>query len=537
MMRIASIFIVVLLLLTLLPQQAHSYIVKSENKNTPSKGPMNSPWPMYRRDMRHTGRSPYGKAGCTGVLRWKIKIGWLVDSSPVIDKNGIIYIGSDYCKLYAIYPNGTIKWTVKLDHFVDTSPALAADGTIYVCTEEHAKLYAIDPDGNIKWCIKVGNGWILDSPLLDEDGIIYVGTTGIGNKGVFVAVYPNGTIKWKINISTASPPAKYGDTIYVAGDDGYLYALYASNGTMKWKVRAGCWGLTSGASIDENGTIYFSSKNGYLYAFCPNGTLKWKYKIGFSCISPAIAENGTLYVATSIGDGDDFVYAFDPNGTLLWKCKTKASGASAIAIDRYGILYAGSKYRALYAVTPGGKMKWFYEIDEYCPTASSPAIGEDGTIYVAAWDGYLYAIEPRDAGDLEITGIHLGFDVGGFRIKVKNVGCRPAHNVTCGVVMETYSYPWLEDELTRFEFTTTVPEIDVDEEVVVKIKGMFLNPLHYSPAFWDCSFELLYVKARDANPDMLWEGGDFYPVTVFGPFVWVGGFILWLLGARGWIEV
>ncbi|KAA0008918.1 MAG: hypothetical protein FE037_01205 [Thermoplasmata archaeon] len=71
----------------------------------------------------------------------------------------------------------------------------------------------------------------------------------------------------------------------------------------------------------------------------------------------------------------------------------------------------------------------------------------------------------------------------------------------------------------------------------MKIKGIFLNPLHYSPAFWDCSFELLYVETDDANPNMLWEGGDFYPVTVFDPFVWVGGFIFWLLGVRGWIEV
>jgi len=188
-------------------------------------------------------------------------------------------------------------------------------------------------------------------------------------------------------------------------------------------------------------------------------------------------------------------------------------------------------------VNPNGTLKWVWKTNDYITT--SPAIGGDGTIYVGGYDdnldGHLYAIEPKDAADLEITGIHLGFGVGGFRIKVKNVGCRPAHNVTCGVVMETYD--WREDKMVTFEFTTTVPEIDVNEEVVVKIKGMFLNPLHYSPASWDCSFELLYVEAEDGNPDMLWEGGDFYPVTVFGPFVWVGGFIFWLLGARGWVEV
>ncbi len=166
MMRIVSIFIVVLLLLTLLPQSVHSNITQPENKNTSNKGPMNSPWPMYRRDMRHTGRSPYGKAGCTGVLKWKVKIGWLISSSPAIDKEGIIYIGSDNYKLYAIYPNGTIKWTVKLGDFVDSSPALAEDGTIYVGCDD-GYLYAVNPDGTIKWKKRVGEGsYIFSSPLI-----------------------------------------------------------------------------------------------------------------------------------------------------------------------------------------------------------------------------------------------------------------------------------------------------------------------------------------------------------------------------------
>ncbi|RLF50143.1 MAG: hypothetical protein DRN19_05105, partial [Thermoplasmata archaeon] len=122
MKRLVVSALVILLLLTLLPQEAYSNVSQTKDENITGKGPMNSPWPMYRRDMRHTGRSPYGKAGCTGVLKWKVKIGWLISSSPAIDKEGTIYIGSDNCKLYAIYPNGTIKWTLALGDFVDSSP-------------------------------------------------------------------------------------------------------------------------------------------------------------------------------------------------------------------------------------------------------------------------------------------------------------------------------------------------------------------------------------------------------------------------------
>ena len=520
MMRIASIFIVVLLLIPVLPLSSASSITKSDYESENS-GLMDSPWPMLRHDVHHTGRSPYGRNGCTALLKWKTHIGCALPAYPVIDKDGVIYTGCG--RLYAIYPNGTVKWTLDIDVW---GIAIAKDGTIYASTWWEY-FYAINPDGTIKWKCKL-NGGACGYPLIGEDGTIYIGTShSLTANGKFYAIYPNGTIKWSVDLDGCSSAVLNNNTIYTdCFRDGYLYAIYANNGTIKWKSWVGSFGTSYGSSVDEEGIIYYGSRNGYLYAFCPNGTLRWKYNIGGSYTPPAISKNGKLYIASG-----ENVYAFDCNGTLLWKRKTYPS--DSLVIDKNGVIYGLGDY-CVYALNPNGTLRWVWKTNEYL--IRGPSIGEDGTIYFVS-EGILYAIEPRDAADLEITGLHLGFGVGGFRIKVKNVGCKPAHNVTCGVVMETYSYEWLGDELTRFEFTTTVPEIDVNEEVVVKIKGIFLNPLHYSPAFWDCSFELLYVEAEDANPDMLWEGGDFYPVTVFGPFVWVGGFILWLLGARGWIEV
>ena len=521
-MKITLVFSVFLLLVApiFFPIIAASSTTKS-NYESENSGLIESPWPMFRHDVHHTGRSPYGKDGCTALLKWKVPIGGVFLAQPVIDKNGIIYTGSE--QLYAIYPNGTVKWTLDIDVW---GIAIAKDGTIYASTW-WKYFYAINPDGTIKWKCDLKDAACGD-PVIGEDGTIYVGTTDpLVANGKFYAIYPNGTIKWSVKIDGCSSAVIHNNTIYTdCHRDGHLYAIYANNGTIKWKSWEGAFHTSFGPSVDEEGIIYYGSRNGYLYAFYPNGTLKWKYNIGSTYMPPVISENGTLYIASS-----GTVYAFDRNGTLLWK--TKAYTANNLAIDKNGVIY-GVGGHAVFALNPNGTLRWVWKTDE--ALLDGPTIGEDGTIYVVG-ENCLYAIEPKDAADLEITGIHLGFGVGGFRIKVKNVGCKPAHNVTCGVVMETYSYEWLGDELTRFEFTTTVPEIDVNEEVVVKINGMFLNPFHYSPAFWDCSFELLYVEAGDANPDMLWEGGDFYPVTVFGPFVWVGGFILWLLGARGWIEV
>ena len=536
MMR--KIITILLTLLILFPPI--TIITSGQNdQNDKNSGLRDSPWPTPQHDVRRTGKSPYGKDGCTGMLKWKVHIDpYGAKSSPVIDMDGTIYVGASE-NLYAINPDGTIKWKANISDW-GKGLAIGKDGTVYVVMWD-GKLCAISPNGDKKWEVRIGN-YAFASPVIDEEGIIYVGSTN----AIFSAVYPNGTIKWKISLKdegggTLGYPSLYRDTVYVnswhySTKKVYIFAIYRNNGTLKWKLYLGqSGGAYIGPSIAEDETLYAVSGCS-LYAIYPNGTVKWKrYLDNPAGSAPAIDDNGNIYVATYGNDesswSGSYIYAFDSNGTLLWKHHCYGTWGG-LAIDRNGIIY-GAGTHGLYAFNPNGTLRWVYKLNG--KLWGSPAIGEDGTIY--ATGGSLYAIEPKDAADLEITGIHLGFGVGGFRIKVKNVGCRPAHNVICGVVMETYSYEWLEDELTRFEFTTTVPEIDVNEEVVVKIKGIFLNPLHYSPAFWDCSFELLYVKAEDANPDMLWEGSDFYPVTVFGPFVWVGGFIFWLLGARGWIEV
>ena len=60
-----------------------------------------TPWPMFRYDPQHTGRSPY-----TGpevpVEKWGFPTGESVSSSPDIGTDGTIYVGSVDGKLYAI---------------------------------------------------------------------------------------------------------------------------------------------------------------------------------------------------------------------------------------------------------------------------------------------------------------------------------------------------------------------------------------------------------------------------------------------------
>jgi outer membrane protein assembly factor BamB len=360
--------------------------------------PMDSAWPMYCHDVRHTGRSPYGKDGDYYIVKWKFTLpdaDPIIDSSPAIDKNGTIYLGfqssSPYDTFYAIYSNGTKKWSYDCD-MVQSSPAIAEDGTVYVGSND-GRLYAFNPNGTRKWRVGVGDGWVFSSPVIDENGIIYVASVVGKNIRAF---YPNGTVKWNFKTNDwiyDSPALDENGIVYIGSNDGYLYAIHKDNGSLKWKFKTG-EGIGSAPTIGDDGIIYFSSCDTYLYALFPNGTLKWKFSVGFDAMtsSPALGEDGNIYFGCHAG----YIYSLDSNGNENWRYPTYSSYFDAevsapVAIDNNGIIYAGDWGGTLYALNPDGTARWKFNTGDtiHC----SPVIGEDGTIYIASWDGYLYALD------------------------------------------------------------------------------------------------------------------------------------------------
>src|SRR5207237_5770600 len=76
-------------------------------------------------------------------------------------------------------------------------------------------------------------------------------------------------VKWKFKTERVieawfSSPTVSGDTAYFGSDDGYLYALNALTGELKWKFKTGDVVYSSTAVAD--GAVYVGSHDGYLYA-------------------------------------------------------------------------------------------------------------------------------------------------------------------------------------------------------------------------------------------------------------------------------
>ena len=340
-----------------------------------------TPWPMFHHDLNHTGKSSYLGAQ-TGVEKWNFTTGnWIFWSSPAIDSDGTIYVGSSDHKLYAINPNGTEKWSFNTAHDIYSSPAIGSDGTIYVGSRI-GNLYAINPDGTGKRSFVVGETF--SSPAICSDGTIYIGSVNKLN-----AINSDGTEKWNFTTGGcvhSSPAIGSDGTIYGGSyTDNKLYAIN-SDGTAKWNFTTG-GRVTSSPAIGSDGTIYAGSVDNKLYAINPDGTEKWNFTAtSYIQRSPAIASDGTIYV----GSADNKLYAVNLDGTEKWSFATGNTVFSSPAIGSDGTIYVGSHDMKLYAINPDGTEKWSFTTGGWI--LSSPSIAPDGTIYVGSRDHKLYAI-------------------------------------------------------------------------------------------------------------------------------------------------
>ena len=406
---------------------------RKEDPSSPirsASGPMDSAWPMYCHDASHTGRSPYDISGNALYEKWKVDLHEgseesykVVQSSPVIDNEGKIYVGvcgpgSDGT-LHAINPDGSKKWEFKIEHenpgeiwYIDSTPGIDEDSTIYVGAH-NGVLYAINPDGTLKWENQLKDHWlhntIFSSLSIADDGTIYTG----GYENLYAVNPEDGSVKWYFTtgMPIASTPAIGSDgTIYVASHDGTLYALNP-DGTLKWDFYIGGY-IYSSPAIGADGTVYIGIEYSDLCAISSNGELKWKFD-GLGAYhavgGPSIGFDGTIYY-----EGSGTLYAVKPDGTEKWSLWMGYEICSPI-IAKNGNIYIsggqaglGSPTNYVNMVSSTGERIYSLRLRGKSPSdnchLSSPAFGADGTVYIGSWFytgspsyGYLHAIGTKQS--------------------------------------------------------------------------------------------------------------------------------------------
>lgn len=331
----------------------------------------NAPWPSMRGDIKNSGS--------LRDLKWKGKsttaseivhypTGNAIFSTPIIDANDIIYVGSADHIFYALDPHSKKElWRDTHGEIIDSAGCIGKDGSIYIGSGD-GKVHAYSPDGKKLWINdilknRVKEQFTFSSNYWFEANIVFG---------------PDGAL-------------------YVANDDFFLYKM-TPDGKIIWGYRTGFM-IWSAASFWKDGTVYIAGFDHLLYALDMNtGELKWKSDTRGSLVgSPAIGENGTIYQTSFNGN----VFAVcHKTGAIRWKVETGSHVYASVAISPEDIIYVGSTNGTFYAIEgKSGKVKWTFYIGD--PIRASASIGPDPEgkspylIYFGGGDGKVYALDPE----------------------------------------------------------------------------------------------------------------------------------------------
>ncbi|MGF1506597.1 MAG: PQQ-binding-like beta-propeller repeat protein [Anaerolineae bacterium] len=372
-----------------------------------------SPWPTFRRDHRNTGSSPI-TAVYSGDEPWFFQTGKGIFSTPVIDSEGNIYIGSADRIFYALAPDGSERWRFETGEIIDSAAALprtdsaptvivpSGDGYIYHLNAE---------DGSLIWQFDARvaprasyNDWWEGNIALGYDGTIYAGNTNfnyyaISPEGELECTYESGSNNW------ALAGLGVDGTIYWASNDTFIRAV-APDGSERWRKRTLGF-LAASAAVGSDGTIYIGSFDSVFYALDPlTGAVRWTFKTDdhiYSYAALAEDDNGettAIYVAST----DGRLYALDTSGTLLWTFDTgdpiRSSPVIGQAPEGGQIVYFGSGNGTLYALNAeDGTRRWSFDttaaddpvLRDRNDLNASPALGETG-IVIAGEHGQIWYV-------------------------------------------------------------------------------------------------------------------------------------------------
>jgi len=283
-------------------------------------------------------------------------------------------------------------WKFQTDKGMFHAPVIDEDGTVYMGSAD-TYFYAINPDGTEKW--RFATGEIVDSAaLIAADSTIFLPA----GDGYLYAIDPDGTEKWRMAALGLEGFITWWEGHITMGPDGNLYAgnddrrLYAisQDGEILWtyQVFDQIW---SCPSFGNDGILFFGSNDLMLRSLTPDGERRWTaLTLGPVASSPALNDSRDRVF---VGSFDGYVHAYDAaSGDQVWKFAVRDHIYATPAISPDGTIYVGAADGTLYALNPDGSLKWAF--DTLDPIRSSAAIDGDGNVYFGCGDGKLYSLAP-----------------------------------------------------------------------------------------------------------------------------------------------
>jgi eukaryotic-like serine/threonine-protein kinase len=361
----------------------------------------------FRGGASHAGSYAGGGTTILG-LQWRFLTNGDVISSPTVVGNSV-FVGSGDGNMYALDRlTGAKLWSFAAGSAVSSSPAVEG-GTVYFGTYD-GRFFAVDArTGSLRW--RLSTGAVVPFPWGHESGDRYTSSPsvanglvvfGAGDGHVYAVDATTGKTRWRAATGgrVRGSPALGNGTAFIGSFDGRVYAFDLGTGKLRWRYD------TEGATLQSekygfdrrsiqsspalvNGVVFIGARDGFVYALDANsGALKWKYdhKISWINSSPAVA-GGVLYDGSSDAQ---FVQALDAStGRELWRTNVGSIvwSSPAVAGDQ---LFVGDGAGRLHIFDRrSGKLLASFRTGSQI--FSSPAVVGD-LVFVGSTDGSVYAL-------------------------------------------------------------------------------------------------------------------------------------------------
>lgn len=223
------------------------------------------------------------------------------------------------------------------------------------------------------------------------------------NQHVYAINLTNGMEKWRYptepdnKITFYAPPALTDDgQVIVGGYDNILYSLNAQNGEFSWAFE-GATDRFVGSALVAGEMVFAPSSDNHLYALNLSGQPAWA--------QPFTAENSNWSKPTAdsncecvyLASMDHSVYAIDPaNGQQIWRSEMLGGatvGTPAVSED--GLIYIGTFLKELVAINASnGQILWRFNAEDW--VWASPVLN-GSELYFSDVAGNFYAVN-RETG-------------------------------------------------------------------------------------------------------------------------------------------
>lgn len=179
-------------------------------------------------------------------------------------------------------------------------------------------------------------------------------------------------------IQTGAPWPMFGRNQFHTSNSPFLVNP-SSSGKLRWTLPIGAVSRSS-PSIGSDGTIYFGTDAGVLFAVSSTSDIIWKYQTGGSIVStPAISSKDMIF----FGSEDKYIYALQAStGSLIWRYRVGDIVMSSPVLDSENSVYCGAG-STFYAIYDTGVLKWKASVRGI--TAASAALSSDGILFLSSY--------------------------------------------------------------------------------------------------------------------------------------------------------